>query len=444
MTVELGAFCYNGRARRPRRPRIGSRRELAPVGRVAQATLRKSPSARAARRSPLAVAALALLVYGLWTVSFFAGGHDARDLTFMGLRLLSQSHASSVITIDPHYHYYPNDIGYDGQYCYYIALDPINARYYMDWPAYRYTRILYPMAARLLALGQPALIPYTLLLLNWLAIGGGTAIVAAWLKRRGVSPWLALVYAFYPGLFIAYQHDLSEPLAYGLVALGVYLYDFGDRRRLLTAGVAFGLAALTRETTAVFALMYAAAALLVDGRQDASWLARMRANWRPALTLAGLTLGPLAVYKCFLWLWLGSAGVPAGVLPEIVPFGGLIALWPWNSQQIMGMLTVVAPALISATAALFALRRGVRGAQLAILLAHALLFVVMLPYSTYYDIYSTTRVAAGVMLAALYCVPFIDRATGKNRTWLLASAGLWLALLPWVLATNFFYWTRAG
>jgi hypothetical protein len=419
-------------------------------------TTARRAGARAALRAPLAVATLTLLVYLLWIISFFAGGHDARDLTFMGLRLLRQSHASSVITIDPRYHYYPNGIGYDGQYFYYMALDPRNAHAYMDFPSYRYTRILYPMAARLLALGQPALIPSTLLLLNWLAVGAGTFLVAAWLKRRKLSPWLALIYGCYPGLFLALQHDLSEPLAYALVALGVYLYDYGGRRRLLTAGVydyggrrrlltagvAFGLAALARETTAVFAICYAANTLLASEQPGAGWQARARAGWRPALTLAGLALGPLALYKGFLTLWLGAAGVPSSVLPSLVPFGGLLALWPWNSQQIMGILTVVLPALICAAAALWALRQGVRDVQVWLLLIQIALFVVLLPYTTFYDIYSTDRVAAGVMLAALYCIPALDRATGKNRTWLLASAGLWLALLPWVLVTNFFYWTK--
>lgn len=395
-----------------------------------------------ARRSPAAVATVALLVYAVWTALFFASGHDARDLTFMGLRLLRQSSASSVIVVDPQYHYYPNGIGYDGQYCYYVALDPLSARFYMDWPAYRYTRILYPLAARLLAFGQPALIPYTLLLLNWLAIGGGTLAVAAWLTRRGCSPWLALIYAFYPGLTVSYQHDLSEPLAYGLVVLGVWLSDAAGRRRLLLAGIAFGLAALARETTAVFALGYAATLLFTVGEPGAAWLARIRAGWRPALTLVGWTLGPLAVYKCVLWLWLGSVGLPAGVRPEFIPFYGLFALWPWNSQQIMGILTIVAPAMICAVAALWTLRRGIKSAPVWIVLVQALLFVVMLPYSTYYDIYSTARVASGVMLAALYCVPDIDRATSGNRTWLLASAGLWLALAPWAFLTNFFYWTH--
>jgi hypothetical protein len=93
-------------------------------------------------------------------------------------------------------------------------------------------------------------------------------------------------------------------------------------------------------------------------------------------------------------------------------------------------------------AALWALRRGIRSAPVWILLVQALLFVVLLPYSTYYDIYSTARVASGVMLAALFCVSDIDRATRGNRTWLLASAGLWLALAPWAFLTNFFYWTH--
>jgi len=388
------------------------------------------------------VTAVVTTIYALWTIAFFAGGHDPRDLTFMGLRLLRQSHVSAVITIDPRYHYYPNGIGYDGQYNYYIALDPLNARYYMDWPAYRYTRVLYPLLARLLAFGQPALIPYTLLLLNALAITGGTLLVAAWLKRRDLSPWLALVYGLYPGVFLSYQHDLSEPLAYGLVALGVYCFDFGGRRRLLLAGLAFGLAALTRETTAVFALFYSGLTLLAPGRSQAGWLARVRMNWRETLALVGLALGPLAVYKCFLWLWLQSAGVPDGVLPVLIPFQGLVALWPWNGQQVMELLVVIAPAMMCAAAAVWALRQGVRSVQVWILLAHILLFVVLLPYATVYDINSTDRVATGVMLAALYCVPSLDLATRKNRTWLLASAGLWLALVPWLLATNFFYWSH--
>jgi hypothetical protein len=395
------------------------------------------------RRNPWTVAALVLLFYGLWTAAFFAGGRDARDLTFMGTRFLEQSHASSVIGVDPNYRYYPDHIGYDGQWAYYLALDPANARYYMDKPAYRYTRILYPMTARLLALGRPPLIPYTLLLVNLLALAGGTLAVAAWLKRKGITPWIALIYGFYPGLFIALQRDLNEPLAYALLALAVYLFDFGGRRRLLYAGLAFALAILTRETTAVFAVLYGLA-LLAPRPFPRSLSARL---WKPAkarliqaATLLGIALAPALLYRLFLRLWLGNADVPADVVPGLIPFRGILSYWPWQGPQIIAAATVVAPALICAAVGIRALWRRLWRVEVFILLTNVQLFVVMLAAGSFPDITSSARVTASVVPAALFCLPAFDTLTRRNRTWLLAAAGLWLALLPWLLASNFYYW----
>jgi hypothetical protein len=55
--------------------------------------------------------------------------------------------------------------GYDGQFVYYIARDPSPQRVasYLDVPAYRYQRILLPVLARLLAAGNPAGIPWTII-----------------------------------------------------------------------------------------------------------------------------------------------------------------------------------------------------------------------------------------------------------------------------------------
>ena len=47
--------------------------------------------------------------------------------------------------------------GYDGQFAYQIAVKPTGAAPFLDVPAYRYQRILYPLLARLLALGDAAL-----------------------------------------------------------------------------------------------------------------------------------------------------------------------------------------------------------------------------------------------------------------------------------------------
>jgi hypothetical protein len=400
----------------------------------------RAATCRASLPTAGVVAALVMLLYGAWTLAFCAGGHDPRDLTFMGRLFIEQSSASPVIRIDPHYHYYPDGIGYDGQFAYHLALDPQHARSYMDWAAYRYTRILYPMAARLLALGRPDVIPYMLVLVNWLAVGGGTLAVAAWLRRRGRPAWLALLYGLYPGLVIAYQHDLTEPLAYALVAVAIYLYDFGGRRRALYAGAAFALAALTRETTALFAMLYGVA-LLVSGPTWVDLRQRARGNVAQAATLLGIALTPLIAYKAFLALWLGGLGAPSDVAPQLIPFSGLAAFWPWKGPQVVALMTIVVPALICAVVGVRALVLSRWSLRVWTLLAHVALFVVLLAPGSYREIFSAERVTAGVALAAIYALPELDVALRRSRTWLLASGGLALALLPWLAVTNFFFWT---
>jgi hypothetical protein len=222
---------------------------------------------RVVRRPLWPVVACALALYVLWAGAFFAAGHEARDFIKIGYRFVLRSDVSAVIKFDPTYRYppnhdSPNGYGFDGQTSYYIALDPEHARAYLDLPAFRYARVLYPAAARLLAAGRPRLVPWTLILVNLLAIGGGVWALAAWLRRRSCSPWFALLYGLYPGLLLAFQRDLTEPLAYGLVPVAVYVFDFGGRRRLAWAALLFGLAVLARQTTAVFALCYAGAVLL--------------------------------------------------------------------------------------------------------------------------------------------------------------------------------------
>lgn len=388
-------------------------------------------------RSPWVVAGCVLAVYAAWIAAYLLGGHDIRDLAVIGTKQLQQSDASAVIH-SATAHYTPRDPkGYDGQYAYFIALDPQDARFYTDFPAYRYTRILYPLLARALALGQSALIPYTLLLVNWLAIGGGTLAVALWLRRRGYSPWLALIYAFAFGTLIALQGDLTEPLAFALVAGGVYAFDFGfagnERQRITASAGCFALAALTRETTAVFAVVYGAA-LLVDGAaRRGGWTrlhAAVRANWRRAATFLGGALVPLALYKLALYAWLGSAGVPEQVRFEAIPFAGLFAYWPWNGLRVVEIDVVVLPALICLGMGLWALiRHGVRDAALWALLANILLFVLLLPASSYVDAFASARIGLGVVLGAIYCLPLFDRLT-KRRLWLVAASGFWLLFVP--------------
>ena len=70
-------------------------------------------------------------------------------------------------------------LGYDGQFAYWIARDPTPAvtGAYLDVPAYRYQRILYPLLAWALAAGQAALVPWTLVAVNLAAQLAGTWLV---------------------------------------------------------------------------------------------------------------------------------------------------------------------------------------------------------------------------------------------------------------------------
>ena len=433
--------------------------------------------------SPWTVAGVVAVLYLGWVGAYFLTGHEIRDFIVIGRTAILRSYASAVIQYDPHY-VYRDPLGYDGQYCYFLALDPANAHFYMDYPAYRYTRIVYPMLARLAALGQPALVPYALLAVNLLAVPLGTVALAAWLRRRGLSPWLALLYGLSPGVFIATAGDLTEPLAYAFVLVALYLLDRGERRAFIAACACFALAVLTRETTAVFPVVYGACARFgssvsvvdmsletvramagrirnprrrggSDGatppttdRQAAAGFApalragaspsgairqRMAVPVRQAAWLIGGSLAPLLAYKSFLWVWLGSSGLPAQVRFEIVPFAGLAAYWPWHGFQYVEVENVVLPALICAgiaVAALIRVPRARREPAVWALLANVLLFVLLLPASSYVDQFASTRIATGVLVAAVLCVPVFDQLTRGRRTWLLAAGALWLALLP--------------
>jgi hypothetical protein len=379
-------------------------------------------------RSPWTVGVVVLVIYGAWLVAFFGLGHDAMDFTFRSRSLLNQSHVSSIITPDARV---TSDAGgYDSQFFYYLAVDPVNARYYMDADTYRYTRILYPMVARVLGLGRPGLIPYTLILVNWLALAGGTVALGAWLRRRGVAPWFALVYGLYPGLFFGLQRDLSEPLAYGLVALAVLLFDMASSW-LLPAAAVFALAALTRETTVLFSVLFGAS-LLVRGQGISDWGERVRANWRRVLLFLAIALVPLAAWKAFLLVWLGPQG-DAGLQFTPLPFQGI---WHWRGQvmtlELMDQIrSVLIPGVICGAVASVALARRTVGRDVVVLLAHVLLFVVFLQAASYANFSASGRLSTGVVLAALLCLPVIGYL--GQRAWFWISSTLWLNLMPFWL-----------
>ena len=386
--------------------------------------------ARSWLRKPLAVAVAVWVVYAVLVLSLLWGGHDARDFVDEGRFFVGRAHSSALIRIDPGYRGY-DYIGYDGQFFYYIALDPVGARPYIDVPSYRYGRIAYPILARIVALGRPNLVPYTLILVNWLAAGLGTLALAAWLRRRQVSPWYAAVFGLFPGVLIAVRYDLSEALAYALAALGVLLFDAPHRRGRLLGGLVFGLAVLTRESAAVFAVFFAAMELVRDGDQPLA--ERLRRNWLTAAGFAALSLGPYLIWKGVLYAWLGNLAAGVSQQFEPLPFLGIARVLV-NPQSRLGpdesLRSVVVPSTIVLGLVLFAWwkRRPLAMGWLYVL--NYVPFVAFLSHNSYIDQIASPRVITGVVLAGVLCLPELLALGATVRAAYWAGAALWLSALP--------------
>src|SRR5262245_24051477 len=132
----------------------------------------------------------------------------------------------------------------DGAVFYALAHDPLRGA--ARWGAYRTERILYPLVARAVAFGQPALIPWALVLINWVAIVLGTEILYRILLRAGAPGWMALAYGAWGGLGMALLKDTSEPVAYLFALIGIWCVQHD---RIGSAYAAFLAALLGRETT---------------------------------------------------------------------------------------------------------------------------------------------------------------------------------------------------
>jgi len=285
--------------------------------------------------------------------------------------------------------------GYDGQFAYQIARDPLGASRFLDVPAYRYQRILYPLVARVVAFGQGAFIPWTLIGVNWLALVAGTRFTEDILAGRGVSHWYALSYGLFGGLMMAVRLDLTEPLAYALVQAGVLAYERGPLRARGAAGL-LALAALAKETT-----------LLVAGGFLLSFALSRR--WRDLIEWAVIIGAPFVVLQVFLRAWLGAWGIGSGgalATPfEWIGYRGLWSLAAINVRAFALITLVVAPmALLPALAALVAALRNIARGDfhplVCVLLVNALV-IPFTPQSTMREPLGMLRFIVGLVVAVI-------------------------------------------
>lgn len=317
-----------------------------------------------------------------------------------------------------------SDEGYDGQYTYYIAVNPDTASQFIDVPAYRFQRILLPLSGRILGLGQESLIPYALLIVNLIALAGGTYILEQLLLSYNVSRWFAIGYGLSLGVFGATRLMTAETLAYGLVLLAIWLFQ---KDKWLWAALVLALSAFAKEVTLLFVAGYVL--YLFTQKQ-----------WLRGLTFGLISAIPFAIWQLVLFNWFGEFGVGSGGDMAtgfvIIPFWGYLGILPeWGIEAFLIVsLFVGIFVLIPTLWALWQCWKDFRQQKWTLLTwllfinAAILLFV---PQSTYREILGILRFIVGLQIAVI----LFSAKNRKKRA--LMNSTLWFITTLFLLMSDF-------
>jgi hypothetical protein len=207
----------------------------------------------------------------------------------------------------------PNCVGYDGQFFYFIAHDPLilgSLPGRLDRPAYRYQRILYPALASAASLGKAKRIPRMLVAVNAVALCLGVWMLAAYMTAHGRNAWTGAMLGLLSGCLLGLYRDMCDPLA---AVLLVAAFIAWEQRRLLSASAFLAAALLTRETSAIVIPLLAAEALL-------------RRDWK-GLSFTLLSVVPFACWQIYIaWQfgepsWRGGTGNFGAPLTAVWHYG---------------------------------------------------------------------------------------------------------------------------
>ncbi len=217
------------------------------------------------------IALLAALAFALARWQTWAKGNIGRFI-LVGRHFSVPAKLPHGIPVAPTY-------GYDGQFFYRLALNPLNLHHTaygitVDRP-YRYMRIGYPALTWLLSLGQHVLVPVMLVAVNVVAIGAMGYLGGVFARDGGRHALAGLLLPGFFGLITSLSRDTAEPVAAAALLAG--LLAIRGRRPVLAA-VLLAYGALTRET-----VMVAVAAIAImrvigvlrrtqrPGREDLAW-----------------------------------------------------------------------------------------------------------------------------------------------------------------------------
>jgi hypothetical protein len=302
---------------------------LSAVTRQTQATQGAESRPRQARgiTEPLvfAAAALGVVVRRLdrsWKVGVLC---SAAGAAFGALRILvaGHGHVGSLVLVGssfghrgmvPHGVEVTSGAGYDGQFYYRMALDPIDfakSGFGITFDTFgRLDRIGYPALAWLLAVGHGPFVPATMIIVNVVAFGAIAWAAAGLAETSGRQPIWGLLIAGYFGFLWTMARDLTELVAAAGLVAGLLALRW--ERRLLAA-LALAVSVLSRETGLVVVGCLAVADL---------WQLRLRAARKSVTWLVPLCC--FAGWQGLVWARTGTLALRASGRANLAqPFDGL-------------------------------------------------------------------------------------------------------------------------
>ena len=209
--------------------------------------------------------------------------------------------------LPPNFVIMKNISGYDGQAYYYAASDPFIKTNFHRIDLKKYQRFLYPFLAYILAFGNNALLPWTLLIINIISILVGTLFLSIILKKHNVSIWYALIYSLGIGNIVAFQYNLTTPLFLCLILIGIYFYE---EKKITSTALFFSLALITRETTALIILVF----LMYEF---------FKKRYKNSFVII-LSFIPFVILQFFLYQRLGKIPLLGSSGHLTMPFAGII------------------------------------------------------------------------------------------------------------------------
>ena len=306
--------------------------------------------------------------------------------------------------------------GYDGQFFYVQALDPLllhDATVHalsIAGAAFRLQRMAYPALAYLLAGGQASAVPFGMLAVNVWSLLGLTAAVATYAAHRGRSSLWALALALMPGMLLPVFRDLSDPLAVAALVAGVIWWRDGRR---WPAAIALTVAVLTREVM-IIALVGVTAEAAVR-----AWHARRESHGARGVARRAW---PVIVLPATAFIaWQAYVAIRIGGLPGHanlgLPFANLIqeARWSLAGRPPLYAAWDIAYLLLILAAVGIAFWSAWRRLTVTSAAAAAIAIGVLVP--SFGDIWSDTRLSA-----PLFALLLIEGLEHRRRPALMVSA----------------------